>query len=1125
MDYFSMSKENLIQEIINLRSELEFRQGNEFIKTDNIKQGEIIHTSLKEFQSELFIRLTPELKYSYVNKAYAYFLQREDYNFVDQHIFDTFPQKFKKPALEFLDALNVNSPEASAEYKWTNPEGKTAWRRWTVRAIFDENNSLLEYQAVARDVTEQKEAEAEIRRRLKIEQALARASKLLINEEADLQKMIQIIGEAISVNRVYIFEFFADLRKMRNTYEWCDDSAISVIEFLTDMDTANFAWGLEEFLQGKNIALEDRDNLPPEAIGERDSMIAQSIFAALLVPVFGVDNKLLGFMGFDDTKQSRIWKEEDIQCLNLLAEMLGAYWSRRKIKKSLLASEAKFRTLTETAPAIIFVWNPDIENSLLYLNTGYTSISGYSREEALSKNYWDFFQPEVKDMLLSNARARLRGEIVPNQYELKFTNKYENELIGEMVLSLIEWEDKPAIIGVIHDISERKRMEAALQKAHDKLEVRVRERTIELLSVNKKLRQEIMERRQIELQLMLSEARYRAIIENQSEMVLRALPDGSITFANEAYCNYFAKEISELIGQSLLIAFHHEDQGEVVKSLDLLRNDYPEINHTLRAVRADGEIRWQEWNCHSIFKDDMPIEIQAVGRDVNEKIMAQEALQRSESNFRKLAEFAPALIYVYRDGRLQYVNAKFEEITGLPREQLLNMNPFKLLDVNYQDLITKYAWARLQGEKIPPYEFSYTNKSGRQQWGYLYADTFEYEGSSAIVGMVFDITERKQLEEYMLMTSKLESIGILAGGIAHDFNNILTVISGNISLAKMITGADEEIMDILEEVEQAALQARDLTQQLLTFSKGGAPIKETASIKELLRESTCFVLRGSNVVCNYQIADDLWPVKIDKGQINQVISNIIINADQAMPGGGKVHLSAENMSSLAELPPSLTPADYIKITIQDEGDGITEAHLDKIFDPYFTTKQKGHGLGLTTSYSIIKKHDGDMTINSTANTGTSVTIYLPAYPDLIVKIKESSASTLPGQGNILIMDDEDTIRETLGRMLQRLGYTISTAADGLGTINLYQKALQINEPFDIVMMDLTIAGGMGGKETVQKLLEVDPAAKVIVSSGYSNDPVMADYQNHGFCGVLPKPYKIEEVNQLLHNLLGKQTAG
>lgn len=410
-------------------------------------------------------------------------------------------------------------------------------------------------------------------------------------------------------------------------------------------------------------------------------------------------------------------------------------------------------------------------------------------------------------------------------------------------------------------------------------------------------------------------------------------------------------------------------------------------------------------------------------------------------------------------------------------------------------------------------------QDGRRVWGYLYADIIEFEGKHSILGIIADITERKITEADLLQTSKLESVGILAGGIAHDFNNILTVISGNISLAKMIVVEDtNDLTEVLTEVEKAAFQARDLTQQLLTFSKGGAPIKETASIQELLRESASFVLRGSNVNCNYTIADDLWPVNIDKGQINQVINNLIINADQAMPEGGTIQLSAYNIHSGNDHLPSLKAAHYIKISIKDNGIGIDSQYLSKIFDPYFTTKAKGHGLGLATCYSIIKKHDGDITVSSKLGNGTTVNIYLPAFPDVAVAVNDLPDAPLCGQGKILIMDDESIVRETLGKMLNTLGYTTGFANDGLNAIHLYQNAQQENEPYDVVLMDLTIAGGIGGKEAVKKLLEIDPQAKVIVSSGYSNDPVMAEYKKYGFCGVLPKPYEIKSVSLILYSL-------
>lgn len=1126
MDYHKMPKKDLVQEHIKLRKTLEQIQGNEFIKSEYIKQGELIQSSPDEFHSELFIRVSPDLKYNFANEAYCCFIKQEREDFIGQSIMDSLPANFIKDSIDVLLSLSFDKPETSAEYLWTDAEGRAGWRRWTIRAIFDENNVLVEYQAVARDVTERKLAEEEIQRRLNIERAIANASKLLVGSEApDLDEMLGAIGEAMAVNRIYIFSFHDDLHKMDNVYEWCDARTKSIMAAMQNIDTTDFSWGLSRLLRGEAIELVDLNSLPPEAAAEKESMEKQNINAALLVPILGLDEKLLGYIGFDDSNPNRLWKEEDVQCLKVLAELLGAYWERKKMVQALRASEAQFRTLTETAPAIIFVWQPDLEDSLLYLNTGYTSISGYSLEDALNTNYWDFVHPDFRSLLKARGRARLRGDSIPDRYESKFITKNGDELWGDLTLNTIEWDGKQAVIGVICDITEHKQMEDELRLTYDELEFRVIERTAELVSVNEKLRQEIVERQQIEQELLLSEARYRAIIEDQSELVLRMLPDKTITFVNEAYCKFFGKKAENFIGKSVVPTIYPDDQASLIAKLNIIGSRQYEDVHSLRAVRHDGEICWQEWTSKAIVKGTEILEIQAVGRDISARKRTEEALQRSEANFRKLADTSPALILVYTDTGFLYINSTFETMLGYTREELFKMTPWDPIHPDYQELCKQHYFARLNGEKVAPYEILLQCKDGQEIWGYLNADILDYEGQTATLGIIVDVTERKKMEEDLLQASKLDSLGILAGGIAHDFNNILTVISGNVSLAKMIMNDDDEVSEILTEVEQAALQARDLTQQLLTFSKGGAPIRETASIQDLLHETTSFVLRGSNVSCSYAIADDLWPASIDKGQISQVINNLIINADQAMPDGGIIQLSAENIYSLSDLPSSLKAGNYIKITIRDHGIGIMEKHLSKIFDPYFTTKQKGHGLGLATCYSIIKKHEGDINISSVIGSGTTIKIYLPAFPDQKIEQKNQPRLALQGQGKVLIMDDEAIVRDTLGKMLQRLGYTINTAVDGLSAIEQYLKAKQLNEPFDIVLMDLTIAGGMGGKEAVKKLLEIDPEAKVIVSSGYSNDPVMANFRQYGFCGILPKPYEIQAVNQILYELLDNQQAG
>lgn len=392
-------------------------------------------------------------------------------------------------------------------------------------------------------------------------------------------------------------------------------------------------------------------------------------------------------------------------------------------------------------------------------------------------------------------------------------------------------------------------------------------------------------------------------------------------------------------------------------------------------------------------------------------------------------------------------------------------------------------------------------------------------GIAGVEGSCRDITERKKMEEEHQKIEKLESVGILAGGIAHDFNNILTTIIGNISLAKASLNPEKNIIEILTEAEKACLDAKDLTKQLLTFSKGGAPIKKLTSITEFLEHSARFALRGSNVRCEFFISDDLWPVEIDEGQIRQVINNLVINANHAMPKGGIVQIKAENVIIDTESSLHLPKGEYIKISVTDHGIGISEENLKKIFDPYFTTKQTGSGLGLSTTYSIIKNHDGYVDVESNVSVGTTFYIYLPASKEKIVAKSKKIYIPLTGDGKILLMEDDENIQKTVRKLLNKVGYEVEVVKNGTEAIEAYQKAKDSVRPFDAVMIDLTIKGGMGGKETIKKLLEIDPEVKALVSSGYFNDPIMADFKEYGFKGVITKPYEIEELNKLLHKII------
>ena len=391
---------------------------------------------------------------------------------------------------------------------------------------------------------------------------------------------------------------------------------------------------------------------------------------------------------------------------------------------------------------------------------------------------------------------------------------------------------------------------------------------------------------------------------------------------------------------------------------------------------------------------------------------------------------------------------------------------------------------------------------------------------SNIIGAVIvfrDITEKRKMEQELLKTQKLESIGVLAGGIAHDFNNILTAILSNTSLAKVQT-TDNSIADKLARVESATLQAKDLTDQLLTFSKGGAPIKRVTSVAAVVKESVQFALRGSNVRCHFYVPDDLWQANVDAGQVSQVINNVVINALQAMPGGGDIKVRAENVTLGEGDTAPLTPGNYVKISIQDQGVGIPEKYLSRVFDPYFTTKKRGSGLGLATCYSIVKQHSGYIDVESEMGVGTTIHMWLPASGEEKGEYQDLERGRIE-KVTVLLMDDEDIVLDAAGEVLTYLGYTVVTAKDGREAVELYTTALRKGEPFNVVIMDLTIPGGIGGKEAVQELLEVDPHVKVIVSSGYSTDPVMADYRAYGFRGVVTKPYSMDELSRTLRKVL------
>jgi PAS domain S-box-containing protein len=611
--------------------------------------------------------------------------------------------------------------------------------------------------------------------------------------------------------------------------------------------------------------------------------------------------------------------------------------------------------------------------------------------------------------------------------------------------------------------------------------------------------------------------------------VLRVEKNGIILFANNAssiFLDYWGTQT----GQSLPEDWHKH-------VLDVLRS----------GTNKDYEIKCND----RIFSITLaPVVEEGYAnfycRDITERKLAEEELG-------KIFDLSIDMICVcdINNGYFKKINPAFGKTLGYSEEEILG-RPF--LDFIHPD--DKNSTVRATEEMLDKgvdasgFENRYRCKNGSYKWLMWTAKLNQEQGITYAVAR--DITEKKLVEdelkllnetleqrvakrtaelakanEELVKMQKLESVGVLAGGIAHDFNNNLQSILSCVTLAKTYANPEDEVYEKLTDAERITLQAKGLSQQLLTFSRGGDPIRKTIFISELIKESVNLALSGSNVKCEFNIPNNLWPVEADKGQLNQVISNFIINANQAMPEGGIVKVKTENINVDKNDLLLLKEGKYVRITIEDQGTGISHEHLQKIFDPYFTTKEKGNGLGLATCYSIIKKHDGYIDVESEVGIGTVFHIYLPA--SLIepqkkpVLSKPNGFSPEPDEGNgkgkVLLMDDEGIIRLVITQHLRNLKYEVEAAGNGAEAIELYKKAMESGKSFDAVVMDLTIPGDMGGKEATKRLLEIDPKAKVIVASGYVDDPIMAEFRKYGFKGVLTKPYEIYELDDMLRNVI------
>jgi PAS domain S-box-containing protein len=547
----------------------------------------------------------------------------------------------------------------------------------------------------------------------------------------------------------------------------------------------------------------------------------------------------------------------------------------------------------------------------------------------------------------------------------------------------------------------------------------------------------------------------------------------------------------------------------------------------LQLIRPDATLRWV-FNKGTAVRDDEGhiVRLHGIIQDITESKQSEEKLKASEKRYRSLIVATTQVVWTTNAiGEVIDDIPSWRELTGQNKREIKGWGWMNALHPEDRDR-TAIAWRNaLQTRSLCETEYRVRQHDGEyRHFALRSVPVLEDDGTiREWVGTLTDITEKQKTEASLRNIQKLEAIGALAGGIAHDFNNLLSGIFGYINLAckyatdNHLTKIEQYLSKALDVFERA----KALTHQLLTFAKGGEPVKKTFLLCELLKNTTAFALTGSNVNAIFNIDPDLWPCDVDENQINQVIDNIVINARQAMPEGGTVVVTAKNVVAGTPVPPPLKYGNYVFISIRDQGTGIAKEYLSRIFDPFFTTKQQGSGLGLATSYSIISKHGGHITVESELLKGANFLIYLPAASGAVIDRQSPVTGIYHGQGRILVMDDEEYIRDLTGQMLENMGYTVECAADGNEAIQLFTMANSSAHPFDAVILDLTIPGGMGGKETIQKLITITPSVKAIASSGYSDDPVMAKPHEFGFVAKLNKPYLDDQLGNVLGMVMNR----
>ena len=753
--------------------------------------------------------------------------------------------------------------------------------------------------------------------------------------------------------------------------------------------------------------------------------------------------------------RGRLWKFRDIT-------------KRKRVEKLLHESERRNQDLLENVRLVGVML--DAAGNITFCNNFLLTLTGWNIEEVLGRNWFDVFVPDsaVKTVF---AQAMSAGTI-PSYFENEIRTRR-----GEV--RTISWNNI-----VLRDTAGRVVGTASI--GEDVTE--------------KKKAEEVM-------------IRYSLLSRHARDIILFVDMSGRILEANEAAEKSYGYSHEEFRSLTIadLRAEHTRDAitGQLAQAYE--KGLLLETEH----CRKDG----------SMF----PVEVSSTGVTIGGRTVLLSIIRditrrkQAEDELEKIFTLSSDMICIadLKEQSFKKVNPAFTSILGYEEKEFLGKPIMSFIHPDDKEpTLARIQDELARGTRTVSFMNRYRHKDGTYRYLEWMTRPMPEQGVSYAIAR--DITERKKMEQEIFKLQKLESIGVLAGGIAHDFNNLLMGIMGNISFSRMLVSPDNRIYQLLSDAEAACVSAKDLSYRLLTFSKGGVPVRQPASLEKIIQDSVNIALAGSFVSVECDIPGDLPLVDVDEGQIRQVLNNLLINAREAMPAGGLVRIQARTITLGESDVAMLSAGHYIRLLVQDSGVGIPDMNLVKIFDPYFTTRelgsQKGRGLGLAICHSIIRKHDGTITVESTVGKGTTFFIYLP-----IISRRLSAASagppreagSRPVKGRILVMDDDERVLTIVKEMLQFIEYDTETAQSGTEANEKYQRAHEAGAPFDLVLLDLTVPGGMGGIETLGKLRERDPAVRAVVSSGYADDPIMKDFETYGFVGAIAKPYDIKQLKQMV----------